>query len=127
MQACSKLICAKLGIDWTFAPWVMVKLFVLRKLPEVQRDFIHTQHLHVVASSIAKLHDDAFVSAATADMCFMVNLVRLFMKPHLLALLKDNCLDLLRCAFLRKLSGCMRNMVAFCQHLLRPIKSAILA
>jgi len=30
-----KLICAKLGIDWTSAPWVPVKLFVLRKLPEV--------------------------------------------------------------------------------------------
>jgi len=34
---------------------------------------------------------------------------------------------LLRCAFLRKLSGCVRNITAFCQHLLRPIKSAILA
>jgi len=28
---------------------------------------------------------------------------------------------LLRCAFLRKLSGCVRNITAFCQHLLRPI------
>ena len=41
--------------------------------------------------------------------------------------LQDNCLDLLRCAFLHKLSGCMRNIIAFCQHLLRLIKSAILA
>jgi len=65
----------------------MVNLFVLRKLPEVQREYICTHHLHVVASSIAKLRNDAFVSTATADMCFMVNLVRLFMKPHLLALL----------------------------------------
>jgi len=29
--------------------------------------------------------------------------------------------------FLRKLSGCMRNITAFCQHLLRPIKSTVLA
>jgi len=48
---------------------------VLRKLPEVQREFIRTQHLHVVDSSIAELPDDAFVSAATADACSMVNLV----------------------------------------------------
>jgi len=82
-----KLICAKLGIDWTSAPKVPVKLFVLRKLPEVQREFIRIQHLHVVASSIAKLPDDAFVSVVTADTRSMVNLVRLFMKPHLLALL----------------------------------------
>jgi len=49
------------------------------------------------------------------------------MKPHLLALLQDNCLDLLRCAFLRKLSGYVRNITAFCQLLLRPITSAVLA
>ena len=82
-----KLICSKLGINWTFASQVPVKFFVLPKLPKVQREFIRTQHLHVVASSIAKLPDDAFVSAATAGACSMVNLVRLFMKPHLLALL----------------------------------------
>jgi len=40
---------------------------VLRKLTEVQWEFIRTQHLHVVASSIAKLPDDAFVSAMMAD------------------------------------------------------------
>jgi len=34
--------------------------------------------------------------------------------------------DLLRCAFLRKLSVCMRNVAVFCQHLLRPI-TAVLA
>ena len=34
-----------------------------------------TQLVHVVASSIAKLPDDAFVSAATADARSMVNLV----------------------------------------------------
>jgi len=70
-----KLICAKLGIDWTSAPNVPVKLFVLRKLPEVQRKFIRTQHLHLVDSSIAKLPDDAFVSVVTADARSMVNLV----------------------------------------------------
>ena len=31
----SKLICAKLGIDWTSATEVTVKLFMLRKLPGV--------------------------------------------------------------------------------------------
>jgi len=51
---------------------------------------------------MAKLPDDAFVSAATADACFMVDLVHLFMKMHLLALLQDNCLVLLCCAFMRK-------------------------
>jgi len=53
----------------------------------VQREFIRTQHLHVVASNIAKLPVDAFVSVVTADARSMVNLVCLFMKPHLLALL----------------------------------------
>ena len=48
-----------------------------RKLLEVQQEFICTQHLHVVASSIAKLHDDAFVSAATVDACFMVNVCQI--------------------------------------------------
>ena len=100
---------------------------MLRKLPQVQREFICTQHLHVVASSIAKPPVDAFVSVVTADARSMVNLVCLFMKPHLLALLQDNCLDLLRCAFLRKLSGCVRNITVFCQLLLRPIISAVLA
>ena len=52
----------------------------------------------MVASSIVKLPDDAFVSAATDDAYSMVNLVCLFMKPHLLALLQqDNCLELLHC------------------------------
>jgi len=59
------------------------------------------------------MKDDAFVSAATADACSMVHLVCLFMKTHLLALLQDNCLDLVHCAFLRKLSGCMRNITGF--------------
>ena len=67
----------------------------------------------------------AFVSAATADTCSIVYLVCLFMKTHLLVLMQG--LDLLRCAFLSKLSGCVRNLTAFCQHLLRPILSAVLA
>jgi len=40
------------------------------------------------------INDDAFVGAAMADTCFMVHLVCLFMKMHMLALLQDNCLDL---------------------------------
>jgi len=39
----------------------------------------------------------------------MGHLVCLFMKTHLVALLQDNCLELVRCAFLRKLSACVRN------------------
>ena len=39
--------------------------------------------------------------------------------------LQDNYHDLLHCAFLRKLPGCVRNITVFCQHILRPIKSAI--
>jgi len=38
--------------------------------------------------------------------CSMVHLVCLFRKTHLLALLQDNCLELLRCAFLQVV--CMR-------------------
>jgi len=57
----------------------------------------------------------------------MVHLAWLFMKTHLLSLLQDNCLDLVRSAFLRKLSACVRNITAFSQHQLRPIKSAVLA
>ena len=71
------------------------------------------------------INDDAF--AATADACSTVHLVCLFMKTHLLVLLQGNCLDLVHCTFLHKLSACMRNMTAFCQHLLRTIKSAVLA
>ena len=63
----------------------------------------------------------------TTDARSLVNLVCIIMKPHLLALLQDNCLDLVRCAFLRKLSGCVRNITAFCLLLLRPIISAVLA
>jgi len=73
------------------------------------------------------LINDVFVSAATADACSMVHLVCLFMKTHLLALLQDNCLDLLRCAFLRKLSVCVRNITVFYQHLLSPLQSAVSA
>ena len=58
------------------------------------------------------INDDAFVSAATADACFMVHLVYLFMKTHLLALLQAHCFDLVRCASLLKMSGCVRNETA---------------
>jgi len=60
-----------------------------------------------------------------AKACSMVYIVCLFMKMHLLALLQDDCLDLVRCAFLRKLFACLRNITVFSQHL-RPIKSAVL-
>ena len=70
------------------------------------------------------IDDDAFALAAKADACSMVHLVCLIMKMHLLALLQDNCLDLLCCAFLSKLSGCVRNITAFWPHLLRLINRA---
>jgi len=41
------------------------------------------------------IKDDALVLAATVDTCFMVYLVCLLAKTHLLALLQDNCLGLL--------------------------------
>ena len=72
------------------------------------------------------INDVAFISAVTADACFMVHLVCLLIKTHL-ALLQYNCFDLVCCASLPKLSGCMRNITVFSQHLLRPINSAILA
>jgi len=61
-------------------------------------------------------HDDAFVLAATADAYSMVNLICLFMNRI--------CS---RCCKMIVLSGCMRNVTAFCQHLLRPIKAVVLA
>jgi len=73
------------------------------------------------------MNDDVVVSAAMADVCFIIHLVCLFMKMHLLALLQDICLDLVCCAFLHKLSGCVRNITEFCQYLLGLMKSAILA
>ena len=72
------------------------------------------------------MNDDAFVSAVMVDMHSIV-LVCLFMIAHVLAWLQDKCLDLVCCAFFCKLSTCMRNITAFCQHLLRLIKSVILA
>ena len=67
------------------------------------------------------INDDDCVLAETVDTCSMVHLVCLFMKTHLLALWQDNCLELGRCAFFSKLSGCVRIITAFCQHLLRLI------
>ena len=57
----------------------------------------------------------------TANACSMVHLVCLFITTHLSALLQDNCLNLVRCAFFRKLSAYVKNITAFCQHLLRQI------
>jgi len=45
------------------------------------------------------MHASGFILSA----CF-------FMKTHLIALLQDNCLDLIRCAFKHKLPGCMTNI-----------------
>jgi len=58
------------------------------------------------------INDDVFVSAVAADMCTIVHLVCLFVKMHLLVLLQDNCLDLVRnrCAFLCKMSVCVKNI-----------------
>jgi len=70
---------------------------------------------------INQINGDAFILAVTADACSVVHLVCLFMKTHLPALLQDNGLDLVCCAFLRKLAACVRNIMVFCQHLLRPI------
>ena len=55
------------------------------------------------------INNDAFVSAATANTCFVVHLVCLFMKTRLLVLLQDSCLDLVCCAFLHKLFRYVRN------------------
>jgi len=44
------------------------------------------------------VHDNVFVSTGTADVCFVVHFVCLFVKTHLLALLQDNCLALVYCA-----------------------------
>jgi len=49
------------------------------------------------------------------------------MKTHLLTFLQDDCLHLVCCAFLRKLSACVGNITAFCQHVLRLIKLGVLA
>jgi len=68
------------------------------------------------------INDDAFVSTATANACSTIYLVCLFIKTHLLMLLQDNCLDLVHCAFSCKLSACVRNITAFCEHLLRLIQ-----
>ena len=57
------------------------------------------------------INDDNFVSAVTANVCSMVHPVCLFMKTLLLALLQYNCLDLVCCAFLCKLSTCVRNII----------------
>jgi len=73
------------------------------------------------------INDDAFVLAAMTNACSMVHVVCLFMKTHLLVLLQDKCLDLVHCAFLHKLSMCVRNITAFCQYLLRPVLLAVMA
>jgi len=79
--------------------------------------------------------DDCFCFANWWCFCFgcdrwwvpTVHLVCLFKETHLLALLQDNCLNLVHYAFQHQLSGCVRNITAFWQHLPKPMKSAVLA
>ena len=93
----------------------------LQKSGFMSSSFSNCSKFNILLSFLINLiNDDAFVSAVTADTCSVVHLVCLLMKTHLLALLRDNCLDLICCAFLCKLS-------ASCQNLLRLIKAVILA
>jgi len=71
------------------------------------------------------INDDAFVSAATADACSMVDLVCLFMKAHLLALLEINVLTWF-VVLSRKFSACVKNITVLCQHLPRPIQPILI-
>jgi len=87
MQTLKKLVCVKLGIDWTSAPLSYSQTFGSAKTSGSTMGVYLTQHLHAVASSIVKPSDDPFVSTAMADACPMLNLVCLFMKPHVLAVL----------------------------------------
>jgi len=73
------------------------------------------------------INDNAFVSAAMADVWSMVDLVCFFYE-NAPASISARYLDLVHCAYLHKLSACMRTIIAFYQHLLRLIiKSAVLA
>jgi len=56
------------------------------------------------------INDDGFVSAAMPNAFSMVHLIYLLMKTYLLVLLQDNCLDLVRCAFLHKSSDGVRSI-----------------
>ena len=95
------------------------------KIKIYELKFFKLPHFQFCALILFNLiNDDAFVSAATADTYSMVHLVCLFMKTHLLMLMQDNCPDLVCCAYLSKLTACVRNITTFCQHLLRPILSA---
>jgi len=89
--SCFKLICVKLGIDWTYAPYSQTFCTAIssRTAMGVYSYAASTCRSAVwkETSSIAKLTNDALVSTAIADIRLMVNLVCLFMKTHLLALL----------------------------------------
>ena len=95
---------------------------------EIQPEFIRAQHLHVITrhrQTVSFKHCETFrwcfCFGCNGRSVFHGSSCCLFMETNLLVLLQDTCLDLLRCAFLRKLSGCVKNITAFCQHLLRPI------
>jgi len=82
MQAFLKFICAKLGIAPTLHLKLQSNFSCCENFLKYKWEFISTQHLHVVASSILMMLN----SAAMADTCSRVNLVCLFRKMHLLAL-----------------------------------------
>jgi len=83
------------------------------KIRIYELQFFKLQYLNIFVWILINLiNDDAFILAATVNTCLVVHLVCLFMKTHLLALLQDNCLDLVCCAFLHMLSGCVRNITA---------------
>jgi len=103
--------------DFTLADQDWIGLMIFKNF--VDQDWIG---FNFIGSGL----DSDWKISQSAHLC-MVHLICLFMKTHLLALLQDYCLDLVRCAFLHKLSACVRNITAFCQHLLRPILSAVLA
>ena len=102
-------------------------LSFFQKLQKSELKYSNCSNFNILLWFLINLiNDDTFVWAATTDACSTVHLVCLFTKTHLLALLQDNCLDLLCCTFLRKFSVWMRNITAFYQHLMRPIKSSVL-
>ena len=88
MQTLKKVICAKLGIDWTSAPLSYSQTFRAAK----------TSGSTTGVNSYTTPARGSFKHRETSRRCFW-----------------------------RKLSGCVKNITAFCQHLLRPIKSAVLA
>ena len=73
------------------------------KISTYELKFLNCNNFNIFLWFLINLiNDDTFVSVATADARLMVHLVFLFIKTHLLALLQDNFIDLVRSASLRK-------------------------